>query len=114
MSTALESVLILAGSIVALLSGIGLVRFPDLFTRMHAAGKVGVFGSMLILLGAAIHFSDAGVSARCVAVIVLIFVTTPMPTHWIAKAAYRKGVPLWEETVADDLARPPRVEHEDS
>jgi multicomponent Na+:H+ antiporter subunit G len=77
---------------------------PDVYTRMQAASKAVTFGATSIVLAAALHFRDAGVVARCLLVCVFLFVTIPVASHLIARAAYRAREPLAPETSLDDLA----------
>ncbi|MEM6304909.1 MAG: monovalent cation/H(+) antiporter subunit G [Pseudomonadota bacterium] len=91
----LAAVLILAGSAMTASAGIGIVRLPDVFTRMHAATKVGTLGSGLILAGTAVHFGDPGVVLRCVLIIFFLLLTAPIGAHMIGRAAMRLGIPVW-------------------
>jgi multicomponent Na+:H+ antiporter subunit G len=94
-------------------AGIGLLRMPDLLTRMHASSKAGTLGAALVLLSVALHFGDAAVTVRVVVVCVFLLLTAPIASHVIARAAYRVGVPLSDETVVDELAEQMRQERED-
>jgi multicomponent Na+:H+ antiporter subunit G len=104
------------GILLMVVAGIGLLRMPDLLTRMHASSKAGTLGATLVLLAVALHFGDAAVAARVVVVCVFLLLTAPIASHVIARAAYRVGVPLSDETVVDELAerldRAPRDETE--
>jgi len=95
MSDVIVSVLILLGSAMTASAGIGIVRLPDVFTRMHAATKVGTLGSGLILAGAAVHFADPAIVLRCVLVVVFLLLTAPIGAHMIGRAALRLGLPIW-------------------
>jgi multicomponent Na+:H+ antiporter subunit G len=86
------------------IAGIGLLRMPDLLTRMHASSKAGTLGAILVLAAVAIHFGDAAITVRAVVVCVFLLITAPIASHVIARAAYRTGVPLAPETVIDELA----------
>ena len=55
------SVLLVVGSLFSLLAALGLLRFPDLYTRMHAASKAGTVGSGLLLLAAGLHALDIAI-----------------------------------------------------
>lgn len=95
--------LMLAGAFFMFLAGIGMLRMPDLFLRMSSTAKAGTLGAGLILLAAAIHFDNFGITTRAVAIVVFLLLTTPVATHMIGRAAYFDGVPLWKGTVRDDL-----------
>ena len=98
------AVLILVGSIFALTAAIGLVRLPDLYTRMHAASKAGTLGSCAVLLALAVHADDPAISLRALAGIVFFLLTVPISSHLLAKAAHAAGYSLWEGSVRDELS----------
>jgi multicomponent Na+:H+ antiporter subunit G len=99
-----SSILMIVGAVFILLASIGLLRLPDLFTRMQAATKAAVLGAACMLLAMAFHFShDLGTVARSVATLAFIFLTAPVAAHMIARAAYFLGVPMWQGSVLDDL-----------
>jgi multicomponent Na+:H+ antiporter subunit G len=95
--------LVLVGGAFVLLAGVGVVRMPDLFTRMQAATKGATLGAGCLLTAVAVHFRNLDVSARAVLVIAFVFLTAPVAAHLIARAAYAVGVPLWEGTLRDEL-----------
>jgi multicomponent Na+:H+ antiporter subunit G len=103
MNEAVTSVLLLVGASFLLLAAIGLVRMPDLFTRMSAATKGSTLGVGCMLLAVGVYFPGIGITTRALAGIGFFFVTAPVGAHMIARAAYFVGVPLWEGTVRDDL-----------
>lgn len=87
-------ILILAsiGVLFMLISALGILRLPDVFTRMHAAGKAATLGVSCLLLAAGVYFGALGDPSefwRMVALIVLFFVTAPIATTTMARAAYR-------------------------
>ncbi len=93
------------GIALMVVAGIGLLRMPDLLTRMHASSKAGTLGAALVLMSMALHFSAAAVTVRALLVCVFLLLTAPIASHVIARAAYRAGVPLAPETVVDELAK---------
>lgn len=95
--------LMLTGSIFAFIASLGILRFPDLLLRMHAATKAGTMGAGLILIALMIHFFTASVFVRGILAILLIFITVPIGAHMIARAAYFINVPLWKGTICDEL-----------
>jgi len=101
---ALAALCLLAGAFFCLVAAIGVVRLPDLFTRMHAASKAGTFGVGLTMLGVAIWCADAGPVTRALATVGFLVLTAPVGAHLLGRAAYRDGVPLWERTVVDEKA----------
>jgi len=99
----LKGALILIGAIFMLLAALGLVRLPDLLTRMHATTKAATLGATLIMLAVATHFSQVAVVARAFGVILFIMMTAPVAAHVIGRAGYFVGSRLWEGTVKDEL-----------
>lgn len=97
------SVLIVCASIFMVLAAIGLVKFPDLPTRMHATTKSGVLAICLIMVAVGLHFSQTEITARVIAIISFILITAPVAAHAIGRAAYFAGVPLWPGTTKDEL-----------
>ncbi|MCP4677524.1 MAG: monovalent cation/H(+) antiporter subunit G [Deltaproteobacteria bacterium] len=88
-------VLLLAGLFFLLLGAIGLFRFPDFYTRMHAAGKCDTLGSLLIVTGLAAYNGFTLGSLKLIFIAVFIFLTSPTATHAIARAAHKNKLPLW-------------------
>ncbi|HRW07157.1 MAG TPA: monovalent cation/H(+) antiporter subunit G [Caldilineaceae bacterium] len=86
-------ILILAGTGVTfmLLSAIGILRLPDVYARMHAAGKAATAGVSCVLLAAGLYY-DAYL-VRMVLLIALFFITAPIATTTMARAAYRTSKP---------------------
>ena len=92
----------LAGATFALLAAIGVVRMPDLFTRMQAASKASTLGLGCLLVGTAIDLGDSPSVARAVSIAAFVMLTTPVASHVVARAAYLTKVPLWSGTVLDE------------
>ncbi|MFF2092720.1 Na+/H+ antiporter subunit G [Paenibacillus sp. NPDC058174] len=99
------AVLILIGAIFSLISAIGIVRLPDVYTRSHAASKSSTLGVLCALLGTLLYFiiSDGFFSIRLILGIFFVFLTAPVAAHVITRAAYRDKVPLAEQSVQDEL-----------
>ena len=97
--------MILLASIVALLSAIGMIRLPDVYTRSHAATKSATLSVLMCLLGAFIHFwlTDGYISIRLLLGIMFVFITAPVAGHLVCRAAYRSRVPLAEQSEEDEL-----------
>ena len=92
----------LIGSFFMLVSAIGIVRMPDLFTRMHAASKVGTVGVSNVMLAAAVHFEVMTVVAPALLIFLFFLATAPVAAHMIGRSAYQSGVKLWSGTVIDE------------
>lgn len=101
----LVAALLLLGTFLTLLSGIGLVRFPDVYCRMHAAGKAGTLGVVLLVMGATVHFAGTAndVWGRGILAVFFQFLTAPAATHLLARASYVCEYPLAERTAVDEL-----------
>lgn len=96
--------LLVIGAMLALIAGLGLQRFPDVFARMHAATKPATLGLALVLGGAALLVPDMGNKVKLLLVIALQFVTAPVGSHLVGRAAYRAGTELADDTAIDELA----------
>ena len=96
--------LVLIGSLFALTASIGLLRLPDLYTRMHAASKAGTLGSCVMLVALAVYADDFAVTTRALGGVVFFLLTAPISAHLLAKAAHGSGLKLWKMSVLDDYA----------
>ncbi|MEM6491060.1 MAG: monovalent cation/H(+) antiporter subunit G [Pseudomonadota bacterium] len=95
MIEAIAWALLVLGGVFTVFAGIGIVRLPDVFIRMHAATKVGTLGSGLIMAGVAVHFGDADVVIRCLLIFVFLMLTAPIGAHMIGRAALNMGIEPW-------------------
>ena len=102
MIDAVTSVLWLTGSVFALLAALGVLRMPDVFTRMQTSTKASTLGLGCLLGGAALQFGDGASFIKLVMVGGFVLLTTPVAAHVIARAAYFADVPLWSGTVLDE------------
>jgi multicomponent Na+:H+ antiporter subunit G len=82
---------IIAGAGFCLLASVGLVRFPELYTRIHAASKAGVVGAGFILLALAIVSLDISIVLRSIVAILFLLMTTPISAHLLSRSAYFAG-----------------------
>jgi len=95
-------ILWLVGSAFTLLAAIGVLRMPDVFTRMQASTKASTLGLACLLIGAALQGGDFASFIRIASIGAFVLLTTPVSAHVIARASYFAGVPLWEGTVLDE------------
>ncbi|GHI00791.1 monovalent cation/H(+) antiporter subunit G [Neobacillus kokaensis] len=97
--------LVLIGVVFSFLSAVGLIRFPDVYTRAHAVSKSANLGVLCILLGTFLYFliEDGYFSIRLLLGIFFVFLTSPVVAHLLNRAAYRSGVAMAEDSVRDDL-----------
>lgn len=106
-------VLVVTGLIFFLGTALGVLRFPDYYTRVHAAGKGDTLSSMVIVLALAIYnlhdfsFDNLLVSLKIGLIIVFIFITSPTTAHALIEAGYLHGVKPW--TRGGDTEEEPEV-----
>jgi multicomponent Na+:H+ antiporter subunit G len=84
--------LLVAGGLFSMVGALGMLRMPDLFTRMHGASITDTLGAGLILLGLMLQAGLTLVTAKLVVVGLLIFFTSPTATHALARAALARGL----------------------
>lgn len=99
----ITALFLLLGALFILIAGLGVLRMPDVFMRLSATSKAATLGVGLVLVATAFYFDDFGITARALATIVFLLLTTPVAAHRISRAAYLTGVPLWERTRCDEL-----------
>ncbi len=92
-----SGVLLLAGSLFAVTGGVGLLRFPDFYTRTHAVGLMDSAGASLILVGLLLQAPDLASAVRLVLIMIVLLITSPTATHALAHAARNDGVRVWAE-----------------
>jgi multicomponent Na+:H+ antiporter subunit G len=102
--TYIAGILIIIGSVFSLVASIGLLRLPDLYTRMHAAAKAGTLGSGLMMIAMAFVAEDLAASTRAFAGVVFILLTAPITAHLLARAAYNVGYKLWNKSAMDEMS----------
>jgi len=103
-STTIAIVIATVGTLFMLLAGLGVLRLPDLYCRASATTKAATLGVGCLLIATAVFFQDSQVTTRVLATIAFLLLTAPVAAHMLGRAAYRRGVPLWEGTVSDELA----------
>ena len=93
--------LLCAGVFLFVVGVIGILRFPDFYTRLHAAGKCDTLGAILLLFAIALFnlqeftLTNALVSLKILAILAFVFVSSPTATHAITEAALIGGVEPW-------------------
>jgi multicomponent Na+:H+ antiporter subunit G len=101
-SAALALLLAAVGALFVLVAGLGLLRMPDLFTRMHGASKAATLGNLLVVLAAALWFGDGWTVARALMIALFLLVTAPIAAHVLARAGAAAGCRLAPETTVDE------------
>lgn len=89
---AVSAVLMLTGAVFVLAGAVGMIRLPDFYTRMHAAGVTDTLGAELIIIGLMVQSGWSLVTVKLALLGVFVFVTSPTATHATANAAYKAGL----------------------
>ncbi|SDI33175.1 monovalent cation/H(+) antiporter subunit G [Natribacillus halophilus] len=106
--TAIEWIIVIfagAGTIFSLFAAFGLLRFPDVYARLHATGKNATGGVIMSMFATFLFFllqQDIFLGTLLL-VILFVFLTTPIVTLTVSRAAYRRGVPLDDIAIVDEL-----------
>ncbi|MXV95937.1 MAG: monovalent cation/H(+) antiporter subunit G [Gemmatimonadetes bacterium] len=90
--TVLSWALLLGGAFFLLTGSLGMVRLPDVFTRMHAAGMTDTMGAGMIVVGLAVYNGADLVTVRLLLILAFLWFTSPIATHAVAKAALSGGL----------------------
>lgn len=102
----LASALLLIGTLFVALGAVGLLRLPDVYSRMHAVTKATTLGMAGILGASGVVFASAGQPIFGeILTLWLVFMTNPLGGHMIAKSAYLVGVRMAEISVVDEFGR---------
>ncbi|SIS36741.1 monovalent cation/H(+) antiporter subunit G [Salimicrobium flavidum] len=98
---------LLSGTFFVLSGSIGVVRFKNVYLRLHAATKSSTLGVAGLMLGAFLFMiNEHGiVSGKLLLGIIFVLITAPVSAHMIGRAAYKSGVPLSPEAVRDDYSK---------
>ncbi|PNT86535.1 monovalent cation/H(+) antiporter subunit G [Coxiella burnetii] len=94
---------VFVGTLFIFIASVGILRMPDLLTRMHAATKAGSLGVGLVLGGVAIYFGTWTVTIEAVVIVWFIVMTAPIASHLIARASYFDNIKLTKTTFIDEL-----------
>ena len=100
------TVLITIGTLFSLLAAIGILRMPDLYTRVQVVTKSSTLGTSC-LAAAALSFEGIEPAVRLLLVVAFLFVTAPVSAHMIGRAAKAAKVPTWEGTLLDESSEVP-------
>ena len=100
-------VLICIGIFFMVSAGLGLLKFPDLYTRLHAASKASTFGICFIILGAVAMAHEPSDVAKGVLAILFQFISSPIGAHMIARVALKKGVRPLESPAGNLMEKAP-------
>ena len=103
MSAIIASALLIIGTVFCLVAAVGMLRLPDTLIRMHAATKAGTLGAGCILAAEAVWAGHLGTTLKAIAAIVFLLLTAPVAAHLIGRAAYHRGIQLYDKTWIDEL-----------
>ena len=103
----LIALMIVVGSAFTLIAALGLIRLPDVYTRMHAASKAGTLGSGVVLIALGLESGDPGTLSRALAGVAFFVLTAPISAHLLAKASYAVGYRLSDLSVVDEMPEAP-------
>lgn len=91
----LGAILCLVGGIATVIAAVGVLRFPDFYTRMHAASVTDSLGALTLLVGMAFLAPSFPVVVKLVLIGLFLVLTGPTSTHAMANAAYTAGLEPW-------------------
>ncbi len=101
-TTLIAGLFIFVGVFFMVVAAVGIVRFPDFYTRIHSAGKCDTMGQAMVLTGLMIFEGFSLVSVKLLIVILFIFIANPTATHALANAALTVGLKPWEKDMTED------------
>ena len=104
-----SGVLIIAGSALAMIGGLGALRFPDVFSRMHAAAKSPTLGLVLVSIGAAIAIDTLLATTTLLLVVILQLLSAPVGAHALSRASRRQTPAVLDGP--DHLTRDEAADH---
>lgn len=105
LASLLAACFLLAGAAFALVAAIGVVKFPDLYTRMHAATKAGAFGLSLMLIGLAIRWPQPRMLFMGAMIVLFFYLTAPVAAQMLSRAGYHRGAGADPRTGIDELSK---------
>lgn len=100
----IEIAAILIGTLFMFVSAVGVVRLPDLYSRIHAPTKAATLGLIFFFVAVAVNVHETTVVTKAILAFLFISATAPVGGHLLARAAYRNGVPASPDTLVDEYA----------
>lgn len=105
MNTWIVVALLWIAALFTLVAAIGLLRFHDVFLRMHAATKAGTIGVIASLVALTVHFDDPAIRVRAVLIALFLAITAPIVGHVLSRASLIARVPMCPETHLNEWVR---------
>ncbi len=98
---------ILGGAFFGVVAAIGVIRLPDVYTRLHAASKSSTLGVMMMMTGTFLYFwyVEGYVDTELVLAVLFIFITAPVAAHLLARSAFHADVEPYQLTILNELKR---------
>lgn len=104
MTAWITSGLVVVGAAFMLLAAVGVLRMPDLYTRLHATTKAATLGTGCLLVAFALRFAHVDTAVGALLLAVFLFLTGPVAAHLLGRVAYMIDVPRSAHTERDELA----------
>jgi multicomponent Na+:H+ antiporter subunit G len=92
----ISTVFLAAGSFFMIVGTVGLLKFPDFYSRLHATGKCDTLGQILIIIGCMTYEGLTFITIKLFFVSAFYLLVGPTATHALIKAAYTSGLPVWK------------------
>lgn len=102
MKALVSDLCLLLGSFFILAAAVGVFRFPDFYTRLHASTKLVTLGGVGISVAAALSFGTPLAVSRVVLITAFFFLTAPLSAYMIARSGYLRGLPFYREAGSVD------------
>lgn len=103
MSDYIVIILLTLGTIFIFLAALGMLRMPDVFLRMSASSIAATLGASIILTALAFYYFDLGITFLVVGINLFLFLTVPVSSHLMGRAAHKAGYQKWNKTLFDRL-----------
>ena len=106
--TSVSIIFVVLGALISAFAATGLIRLRDVYSRAHAAGKAATLGAMFLLFGAFLYFigTEGYVNMQLIIGIIFVFITGPLSSHLIMKAAYNIKTPYTKAVSYTHLTLP--------
>lgn len=101
---AVQALALFGGAAFLLIGGVGVLRLPDVFTRVHAAGLADTMGAALVLVGLMLETGWDLITAKLILILLFLWLTSPVSSHALAKIALKDG---HQPLLADDEGEEP-------